>query len=155
MKNRTELTRGFVNALRRGNTRANACAVLGVATDTFYRWVRTDKDFRTAIEKADAHFVDDKLDIINTAAETPNQMGQCPWQAAAWLLERRRPHDFGRNNTLQPEQLLQIAMDALGRQIKNNPRAGELWMQLQAECAKQADGKALPAHKAKTGTPDG
>jgi len=79
-------------ALRAGNTRAAAADYAGVGKTTFYRWIDKGKeqktgafrDFWDAVKKAEADAEVRNVAIIQQAAKKT-------WQAAAWLLERRRP----------------------------------------------------------------
>lgn len=70
-----------------------ATAAAGVARSTFYQWMQTDDRWRRDVDAAQVASVAPLIDRIRSAAE------QGQWQAAAWLLERRWPSEFGRRDT--------------------------------------------------------
>jgi hypothetical protein len=122
------LIRGFEQALKLGLTQSDACARLRIAGSTFAEWKRRGRvelqridderrrlahdreisilevhveplnseqiflDFLEALEKGQADFVQEQLTRIHKAARRNS------WQAAAWMLERRRPDEFGRRS---------------------------------------------------------
>lgn len=73
-----------------------ATAAAGIGRTTFYKWMN-DPTFADRVENAQARAVAPLLERIRTAADN----GQ--WQAAAWILERRWPGEFGRRDRLQTE----------------------------------------------------
>ena len=102
-----------------------ACRVAGINETTFYRWLKrgaTGKSgkfcrFRQSLKEAEADFKASNLAVIQRAALEPrvttrervrqNLDGSVvkeivketrppAWQAAAWLLERKFPGEFGR-----------------------------------------------------------
>jgi len=66
-----------------------ACAAAGIGRTTYYVWLNRHPDFRDRVEKAKAGREVRWLAIIGEAAGTS-------WQAAAWLLERTKPDEYGR-----------------------------------------------------------
>ncbi len=85
-------------ALRGGHTRVTAAALAGIGTSTLYAWMaaanRPDAapefvEFLDAIKTAEVEAEDALLAIIRDAAAKQ-------WQAAAWILERRHPDNWGR-----------------------------------------------------------
>ena len=76
----------------------HACAAVGVPTVTFYDWMKRGEenksaqfvDFHREVEKAKAVAVMRNVAFIQAAAPET-------WQAAAWLLERTHPEEFGRD----------------------------------------------------------
>lgn len=86
-KKTPSLEKALAEALRRGNTRRCACALVGISPDTFYKWLRGDRAFSDAIERAEAEerFVSE---IKDAACDS--------WQAAAWWPERRHSLDWRR-----------------------------------------------------------
>jgi hypothetical protein len=77
-------------ALAAGNTRRAACAFAGISEDTLANWLRRHSEFADAVQKAEGDAEVRNVAIISRAAQ------QGTWQAAAWWLERRYPHDYGR-----------------------------------------------------------
>ena len=73
-----------------------ATAAAGIGRTTFYKWL-DDPAFADRVEAAQARAVAPLLERIRSAADA----GQ--WQAAAWILERRWPGEFGRRDRLQTE----------------------------------------------------
>ena len=69
----------------------------GIDYMTFNRWRESKSEFREAIKDAEGRAVVKWLAKIEQAAT------EGTWQAAAWKLERRYPHDFGK--TVQENQI--------------------------------------------------
>lgn len=72
------------------------CA-LGVYQSTFYRWIgdpknRLQRALSEGLKKEESEFKHTLLTTIRAAALARNQY----WTAAAWLLERKYPDEFGR-----------------------------------------------------------
>jgi hypothetical protein len=102
-----------VQALDAGAFFEDACSYAGVSRAAAYEWLargraareeqeehgeahelsgndRLYMDFSDAVERARASVVVTNLAIIRKAAQNGT------WQAAAWYLERTRPHQYGR-----------------------------------------------------------
>ena len=86
-------------ALSQGMTVKSACALAGISQQTYYQWVATKPQFTEMIQKAESEMKERALKVINQAA----QNGQ--WQAAAWLLERREPNEYGRQDRVRIEDV--------------------------------------------------
>jgi transposase len=92
-----ELQEMICNLIKRGVYIEVACEGVGIGKSTFYHWLQRGEkeksgiyvDFLDAIKKAEAEAHVMYLDIIRKAAP------DC-WQAAAWYLERKYPHMWGR-----------------------------------------------------------
>ena len=100
-----------------------ATAAAGIGRTSFYKWV-ADPKFAEQVEAAQARAVAPLLDRIRTAADN----GQ--WQAAAWILERRWPGEFGRRDRLQTEntgplEVIVRRMDSLSDDQLERSAAGE------------------------------
>jgi hypothetical protein len=82
--------------IRSGLNFKQVCATLDIGVETLRDWRREKPELCTAIYRAQAQAVADRLALINTAAVTS-------WQAAAWWLERKYPQDWGcpKNLTLE------------------------------------------------------
>jgi len=108
----SKLTKGvhkvIVEALASGCYRETAAEHAGISTSTFYRWMEQGeadlehdvaspyRDFWEAIKKAEADAEVKAIKLIRAAAEEPRT-----WQAAAWLLERKKPAQWGRRTSLE------------------------------------------------------
>jgi hypothetical protein len=86
--------RRLCDALKRGNTRLNACAIARVNINTFNLWCRKAReghpdylDFALKIRDAEAYAEDVAIDAI--------KFGQYGWQGAAWWLQRRNRAKWG------------------------------------------------------------
>ncbi len=134
-------TNGPVSTIKQGATYALACKYAGIGYSTFNEWqqrgyielarrasgrVRAGAaiwneeqpflEFLEAIQKAEGDAAIEWLSRIELAASDGH------WQAAAWKLERRYPHDYGRTvSTQEPaltsEQLAQMTDDELEQYI--------------------------------------
>ena len=95
----------IVAILQKGLTIDDACEAAGIDDSTFQRWMRRGEkvlkareprpgekefgEFCAAVKKARALGKVSNVTLIETAAASD-------WKAAAWLLERMYPHQFGR-----------------------------------------------------------
>jgi hypothetical protein len=84
-----EVKSRILTAIRLGATYELAAKYAGVAGDTLWRY-RKDPAFRMEVEKAEGEAVAGWLAVIEQAARAGE------WTAAAWKLERRYPHVYGR-----------------------------------------------------------
>jgi hypothetical protein len=80
----------LLQAVEHGHTLTTACQVAGVSMDSLARWRAKFADFADELREAEGRSVDRWLSCIEAAA--PKN-----WLAAAWLLERRHPHEYGRH----------------------------------------------------------
>lgn len=109
---------GFLQCLSLGLTIEDACSYSGLPSSTYHDYMDRGKRAREAgkgdeysrfserVEKAKAEFVRNNVAIIQKAAMTRS------WQAAAWLLERRRPKDYGPSSEKASEfQAIEIVND--------------------------------------------
>lgn len=90
----------ILRAVRSGMPQKHAAALAGVTEATLARWLARGRaaepgdeefvEFYEEMQKARAAFVLANLAHISQAAQAGT------WQAAAWLLERSYPGDFGR-----------------------------------------------------------
>jgi len=95
---RTKLTEEvqtlFIQAIRLGCPKKDACGCAGIGESTYYKWMewadskRKDahryREFRERIKEAEGEATQRWLAIIEKAAQAGS------WQAAAWKLERMR-----------------------------------------------------------------
>ena len=81
-------------ALKAGETRRHAALYAGIGHSTLYEWLK-DPDTLQLVEQSEAEARMLLLARVQKGAVTH-------WQAAAWLLERRWPDDYGRRNQTPP-----------------------------------------------------
>lgn len=84
----------ILEAVKLGAPLTHACNYAGVSFETFNEWRKRYSEFSERLKEAEGHAVKGWLDKIEAAASSGN------WQAAAWKLERRYPHDFGRRDRM-------------------------------------------------------
>jgi hypothetical protein len=109
-----------VNAVSRGATMTEAAIAVNVSLRTVQREAREDSHFDQELRLAHA----DKahpLDLMESAARTH-------WRAAAWLLERTNPEQYGRRSALsctpfQFEEALKVVVEAALRLAPPENRA--------------------------------
>jgi transposase len=90
----------LVSAIMAGNYQDTAARYAGVTATTFYNWMTRGREegtgiyfeFVEAVEKAKAAAEVKDVALIDRAAQDGS------WQAAAWKLERKFPHKWGRVN---------------------------------------------------------
>lgn len=97
----TKFTEQTVNrileAIRNGLSYRHAVQAAGISYDTFLRWMEKGENARSGkfreffdqVKKAEAEGAERNMKLIQEAAETKD------WKAAAWILERRHPDDYG------------------------------------------------------------
>lgn len=98
----------IVELVRKGSYRATAAKQVGMHPSTLSRWLIEGQDdpesqYRALyedIEQAEAEWENERLGQISDVASSgrPNS-----WQANAWLLERRMPDKYGRNDRVTVE----------------------------------------------------
>ena len=85
-----------------GANNKDIAAALGVCPQTFYRWIGEPKtelqrELRDGLKKAEAEYKNALLAIIAKSAETRD------WKAAAFLLERKYPAEYARQDRIQAQ----------------------------------------------------
>lgn len=83
----------LLSVLRAGATIKDACAYVGISQETFFQWVNRKPEFSEAVKKAQSESLIEAVTIIRLAAKNN-------WTAAAWLLERKDPANWGRKDKL-------------------------------------------------------
>jgi hypothetical protein len=87
----------LLDAIRAGNTFANAAILSGIGESTFFRWMVEGEaakpksrkwEFREQVKSAEAEAIHRNVLCTQTAARTD-------WKAARWFLERRKPYEWG------------------------------------------------------------
>ena len=98
---RTKLTEEMVGQAIRlkadGLSNGDIICALGIHESTFYRWIgnprgRLQRALCEGLKKEEASFKQTLLTTIRAAALARNQY----WTAAAWLLERKYPDEYGK-----------------------------------------------------------
>ncbi|MHB1460442.1 MAG: hypothetical protein ACYC1M_04075 [Armatimonadota bacterium] len=67
-----------------------ACDSVGITTETYNQWTKSNLEFADAVKRARATGAQNLLSDIKTAARSGT------WQAAAWILERSYHEHYGR-----------------------------------------------------------
>jgi hypothetical protein len=89
-----------IHHVHHGATVEEAARIVGVSLRTVQRAAKGDDDFHHDLHLALHHSQIDPQKLVERAARTH-------WRAAAWLLERTRPHEFAKRppNSCSPETL--------------------------------------------------
>jgi len=110
-----EIAKEIVEAIGIGVPRDMAAKSVGVQPSTLYQWlakgregIEEYKEFAEAVEKADSLVVKRALVRITQAATKEQH-----WTAAAWLLERKHPAEFGQRVRVVVQEQLDEFLDAL------------------------------------------
>ena len=90
----------IVELKRDGLCDADIIAAIGVNQSTFYRWLKDGENAKsgvkralfTELKKAESEYKRGLLTTIKSAAMSRAQY----WTAAAWLLERKYPMEYGK-----------------------------------------------------------
>lgn len=120
----------FVEIVRRGNFRENACAQIGITPQTMRSWLRaasTGYLERRQLEQAERDIYiawvreldcaeAEAEDLMVTALRTA---GIKDWRAAAWYLERRGPKRWGFKAQVEVslQEELQRVLDVVEREV--------------------------------------
>jgi hypothetical protein len=88
-KRTPETAAKICEAIRKGVTYKLACDYAGICFETFNEWRKADPAFSDQVKDAEGEGVVELIDIIRQSAREN-------WTAAAWILERRYPQDYGR-----------------------------------------------------------
>jgi hypothetical protein len=132
-----ELVSAIENLLAVQPNKSKVCREIGIHLSTFKRWFEEGEDedapdeyrmFRAAVERAALRWERSRLEAITSAAEgrtkTKRRIVDGPngktttietedvggdWRAAAWLLERRMPKDYGRTEKIEHSGQLGLA----------------------------------------------
>ena len=99
----SKLTEELRQAISEGLHDSSACAICGIDPSTFYRWLRKGEEgeskefsqFYQTIKKANAERERSWIRFISKDES---------WQSKAWLLERRFPQKWGRNQKADESQ---------------------------------------------------
>lgn len=80
-----------------GLSNGDIVCALGIHESTFYRWIgeprgRLQRELSEGLKKEESSFKRTLLTTIRSAALARNQY----WTAAAWLLERKYPDEYGK-----------------------------------------------------------
>lgn len=104
----TLLTKDVADDLRekilRGLTEEQACNLCGVNYGTYSRWLTKYPLFKEYIRRIKAQVEFDTLEHIQEAMEGGS------WQSAAWFLERKWPHRYGKRDVLK-QQIYHVHME--------------------------------------------
>lgn len=90
-----ELVQQAVKLKKGGANNQDIAKAVGIAESTFYKWISEPKreeeaELSEALKKAEADYKNALQGLIAKAAQERD------WKAAAWLLERKYPDEFGR-----------------------------------------------------------
>lgn len=110
MSRPTKLTparqKAIMRAIEQGATYEHAAAAAGIHYDTLNEWRKANPEFAEALKAAEARGVLACLRRIEEAAKS----GQ--WQAAAWILERRYPEEYGRRDRVNVHHEGEVQLQA-------------------------------------------
>ena len=89
----------LVEAFRKGMSINGACGLAGITPRVFDLWMRNPElvEFQEQMYAAQSHCESRLLDVMHAAAGTGDA------KAAAWLLERIIPDDYGRGRRRRPD----------------------------------------------------
>ena len=108
---------------RHGLTNRDICQAVGIAEQTFYRWInkpanRLHRSLNEALKKAEAEY---KGELLESIMETATRQKNPQWTAAAWLLERKYPDEYAqttRKNEDAGEDAPQIVLGVTVQAVK-------------------------------------
>jgi hypothetical protein len=98
--------------LRSGCSKRRAAAYVGIDESTIRRAERNDPEFAMEMAKASTQF---EIDLVSRMKAQADKS----WRAAAWLLERRLPDDFGRPPRREREKVIKSRKEAMAEIIED------------------------------------
>jgi len=98
-----------------GLSNKDICAAVGISETTLYRWLDEPKTklhraLCESLKKAESDYKETLLNTIRDAALAKNSY----WTAAAWLLERKYPEEYGQNRKTESDRAESIPQIVLG-----------------------------------------
>jgi transposase len=103
-KRTPETVKKLCDAIRLGASYGDACGYAGIDHDTFTRWRQDFPEFAAEVKEAEGSGRVQLIAKIQKAANDGN------WQAAAWMLERRDPQNYGRTMRTQVKMAAQVVV---------------------------------------------
>lgn len=116
-----------------GLSNGDIICALGIHESTFYRWIgdpknRLQRELSEGLKKEEAAFKRTLLTTIRAAALARNQY----WTAAAWLLERKYPDEYGKADRRRDEEgaeaapkiVLGVTVQPVQEQLDLGPAGG-------------------------------
>lgn len=85
-----DVAKEIAEGIKLGLTYDLAAQLGGISEDTFSRWRKRYADFADRIAKAEA------LGARSCLARIHKESQEGDWRAAAWILEHRHPHQYGK-----------------------------------------------------------
>lgn len=101
-----------------GLSNADICRGLGISETAWYNWLK-DPDTKPklalveGLKKAEAQYKEVLLDRIKGASEKPQH-----WTAAAWILERKYPDEFGKAERKSDDRNDDVPHISLGVEVR-------------------------------------
>ncbi len=100
-----ELVDRAIALKRDGLSNGDIICALGIHESTFYRWIgdpknKLQRELSEGLKQEEAAFKQTMLTTIRAAALARNQY----WTAAAWLLERKYPDEYGKADRRRDEE---------------------------------------------------
>lgn len=102
-----------------GLSNKDICCAVGIHEATLYRWLnkptnRLHRALGDEFKKAEAAYKEQLLNTVRDAAFSKHQY----WTAAAWLLERKYPEEYGRPETRRETAAEDAPRIVLGVEVK-------------------------------------
>ena len=108
-----DVTLDLEEKILRGLTEEQACELVGVAYETYSKWLRNYPLFKEFIRRVKAQVEFEALEWIHNAMEGGT------WSAAAWFLERKYPQRYGKRDVLKQQiymvhiEFIRIVLDVI------------------------------------------
>lgn len=120
-----QLVERAVEMKSHGLSNADICKGLGIAEQTFYRWLREDdtklkRSLNEGLKRAEAGYKETLLQKIESASDKPQH-----WTAAAWILERKYPDEFGKAERKSDDRQDDVPRISLGVEVKVSGEGGD------------------------------
>lgn len=91
----------IIDSLNKGFGRVQSCKQAGISYDTFLDWYNNKVEFSELVKKAELTGKQaEKETLENIIKRCASDKNKPVWQAAAWLLERKYPKEYGQRQAL-------------------------------------------------------
>jgi hypothetical protein len=147
--------RTIIALVSNGSSRRMAAAYVGCSPSTITRTAARDPEFAARLARAEGNAETEALALIRKAARKERY-----WRAAAWILERKNPADFGPcKRDVVTEDRLRRVLGSLAtlvvKDISDEKFEHVLWRLDQIRLDEEEDLPAFPESTGRTPVPPG
>lgn len=128
-----DIVEKITESIKKGNGRVAACKAAGLNYQTFLNWLNPlhnnyDLEFLEAIKKAENQGREVvKETCVNVIINAATDKEKPVWQAAAWMLERKFPEDYGNRQSIDHSNKDGTLRELSVKVVKDEVRPSDDW----------------------------